>query len=410
MRRNRYLDQRGEIWRYDPATDAWRRVFLSPMIELPGYSRVARDSGYRKMVVFQGADDCPALYVSSLSIAGGMIMRSEDGVEFTPIPRPGAGADNVWSFRSFATLNDRLHTSPAGQVSGELIELNTTDVALVFSSTNPVAGQWRVDSELGFGDPCNRGIYELATFQDALYAATTNSHSGFQIWRTSAGGPQYRWRKVLGAGALRGIANEGVPTMCVFGDGLYVGTGRQGGRNGGAELIRVDEDGGWDLIVGAARRSVQGWKIPLSGIGPGFDDSANSEILELAEHDGWLYAGTGNTGSVVLLWLQAHGGRQIRQRIGATLAERAGFDLWRSRDGIGWEIVTTGGFGNPWSNSVASMLSTPVGLVVGTGTLPIATGWRGSRGCEIWLGRRASKLSFPAGILNFESSCGVCDG
>jgi hypothetical protein len=191
---------------------------------------------------------------------------------------------------------------------------------------------------------------------------------------------------VLGAGASRGLANEGVPTMCVFGDGLYIGTGRQGGRNGGAELIRLDEDGGWDLIVGEARRSVQGWKAPLSGIGPGFGDPANSQILELAEHDGWLYAGTGNTGSVVLRRSQAHGGRQRRQPVSAALAERGGFDLWRSRDGIGWEIVTSGGFGNPWSNSVASMLSTPVGLVVGTGTLPGATGRGEGRGCEIWLG------------------------
>jgi len=395
--RGRYVDQRGEIWRYDPDTDEWEQALVSPLVELPGEGRVPRDAGYRRMVVFQGSSDpAPALYVSSLSIGGIQILRSTDGRRFTPVPRPGPGAENAWSFRTFAVFDRRLHTSPAGRIDGEFIERNDADASLVYSSADPAGGRWRVDNKPGFGDPGNLGIYELATFRDDLYAATTNSCSGFQIWRTDVEGHRYRWRRVLSEGATRGVANEGVPTMCAFRDALYVGTGRQGGGAGtplrgacrGAELIRLRPEGHWDLVVGEPRNTHQGSKTPLSGMGPGFDNPTNTQILELVEHDGWLYAGTGNTGSVPLMLLQRHCRRRMRRRVDVALAQRGGFELWRSRDGVDWETVTDVGFGSVGSNSAASMLSTPPGLVIGTGTLPGAAAIDGASGCEIWLGRR----------------------
>ena len=293
--RDRYVDQRGEIWRYDPVADEWEQVLVSPLVELPGEGRVARDTGYRRMAVFQGTSDPdPALYVSSLSIGSSQILRSVDGRHFVPVPSPGPGAEHSWSFRTFAVLDGRLHTSPTGRIGGEFIDRNSAEAALVFSSADPAAGRWRVDSSANFSDPRNEAVYELISFQDKLYAATANTHTGFQVWRTNAEGDPYQWRRELCEGASRGAANEGVPTMCAFRDALYIGTGCQGLGSGGAlreasrgaELIRLGHDGNWDLIVGQPRNTRDGWRSPLSGLGPGFENPWNTEIRELVDHEG----------------------------------------------------------------------------------------------------------------------------
>jgi hypothetical protein len=386
----RFVDQRGEIWAYDPDSGEWARAFVSPMA-----GQVPRDAGYRKMAVFKGpSDSAPALYVGSVSVAGGQILRSPDGRRFAPVPRPGPGVEHAWSFRTFAVHDGRLHTSASGRVEGGAIERNAGPAALVFSSAEPAQGGWRADNRAGFGDPRNDSVYELATFRRRLYAATTNFARGFEVWRTGAGGDPRRWERLVARGAGRGVANEGAPVMCAFRDALYVGTGRQGNPGGappgtspGGEVIRLGPHGDWELVVGERRRTAWGVKGPVTGLGPGFDDPDNTDVLELVAHDGWLYAGTGNTGAIPLLLLRRRCGPAAQRRIDAALSRRGGFALWRSRDGSAWAEVTGGGFGSLHSNCTASMLSTPAGLVIGTGTVPAAAD--GSGGCEVWLGRPA---------------------
>src|SRR4029453_901642 len=57
--------QRGQIWRFDGLD--WEPVAESPLVAERG-DRAARESGYRRMVVFQGdGDEEPVLYVSTIS-------------------------------------------------------------------------------------------------------------------------------------------------------------------------------------------------------------------------------------------------------------------------------------------------------------------------------------------------------
>ena len=99
-----------------------------------------------------------------------------------------------------------------------------------------------------------------------------------------------------------------------------------------ADLIRIHPDDSWDLVVGERRNTQQGMKLPLSGLGAGFNDFFNGYIWRLAEHDGWLYAGTYNW-SVFLpylrtkRWPDRSRGLLAASGVNNAVAEHGGFDL-----------------------------------------------------------------------------------
>lgn len=396
--RDDYLDQPGQIWRYDPQTGRWQKIFVSPLVTLPDGKKIFRDVGYRKMIVFQGASDpAPALYVTTISVLGSLILRSQDGEHFMPVSQPRFEDCDSWSFRALVRFNGRLFTSPAGRIQGERIERNTAERPIVFENTDPYRAPWRAISEVGFGDSTNRTIYDMTSLNDYLYAGTFNPYKGFQIWKTDLHITPYCWQQVVADGAFRGDTNQAATGMCAFDEAIYIGTGRQGlhsakTENGGseaAEIIRISPDDRWDLIVGEPRRTFEGMKFPLSGLGPGFDNAYNGIIWKMTEHDGWLYAGTVNTGS--FLQVLSRFGSGVRARLLARVLENyleraAGFHLWRSRNGATWEAVTRAGFGNLSTFGIESMLSTPIGLVIGTVGVTRGTAGRPG-GCEVWLGR-----------------------
>jgi len=284
----------------------------------------------------------------------------------------------------------------------------------VLASCDPAAKIWEPASPTGFGDPSNNVIFEMETFNGHLYAGTFNSRSGYQIWKTSAEEEKlpFRWTQVVSHGAYRGNLNQAATSMCVFNDALYVGSGIQ---NGGfdrtnligpaaGEIIRIYPDDTWDLVVGTPRRTPDGVKVPLSGMGPGFDNFFNGYIWRMVVHEEWLYVGTFDW-SVFLLyanrphllpWLQ----RDIRRfGLDNIVQYEGGFDLWRSQDGIHWSNVTRNGFGNPYNYGARTMVSTPFGLFVGTANpfgpevaAQTAVGWtyvsNPQGGAEVWLGQQ----------------------
>jgi hypothetical protein len=389
-----FLDHQGQIWRYDPAMDRWQKVFIAPIVRLPDGSQASREIGYRKMIVFQEAGArAPALFVTTISPLGSLILCSHDGQHFAPVNRPELGnAEANWSFRALIHFNGRLYTSPAGRVRGNRVEKNAAEHPVVYENANPTVSPWRRVSEIGFGDPANHTIYEMASFNGFLYAGTFNPERGFQIWKTDAAGNAYQWKRVITDGAFRGNLNEAATSMQVFANALFIGTGKQGiratratrGEWNSAELIRLHPDDKWDLCVGRPRRTLDGLKLPLDGLREGFGSPYNGVIWEMAEHEGWLYAATENSSSF-LRFLKSFAGVGIAHRwpeaIDRIVEDEGGFDLWRSRDGIVWEPVTRHGFGNPDNWGVESMVSTPAGLFLGTVSMPRS-------GCEIWLGHR----------------------
>jgi len=126
----------------------------------------------------------------------------------------------------------------------------------------------------------------------------------------------------------------------------------------------------------------------------------------MAQHDGFLYVATYKW-TVLLPYLPIDkwppGAAELVRRIGIDRIARedAGFELWRSPDGVRWDAVTLDGFGNPYNYGARTLLSTPLGLVVGTAN-PFGPdvarcngdGWRYGPnprgGLEIWLGAPAA--------------------
>ncbi len=405
------LDLRAQIWRYDPQTQRWQLVHISPMILGNKGEWVPREIGYRGMTLFQGlGDSAPALYVATWAPSraqGPLILRSSDGEQFVPISAPRLGV-SISAFRSLVASDRRLYIAPTGRSGGQA---NTSLNPVVLESVRPEQGVWALASPPGFGDLSNLTVFEMCLFNGYLYAGTLNAKTGYQIWKTRAQGmPPYTWTQVISQGAYRGPTNEAVVSMHVFRNALYVGSGIQNGGydrtyNVGPaapELIRLFPDDSWELIVGESRSTPDGFKSPKSGFGPGFDNPANGYFWRMASLDGWLYLGTFKW-TVLLPYLPAlHPSSQVQalvrwQGIDNVVHFDGGFDLWRSQDGVRWEPVTTNGFGNPYNYGVRTMVRTPWGLFVGTANpfgphvaIPTSSGWtyvpnpRG--GAEVWLG------------------------
>ncbi len=406
------LDLCAQIWRYDYDAARWEKLHTSPVINGRNSKPVPRDLGYRGMAVFQGrSDPSSALYVSALSSSGrgtgARILRSIDGAQFEPVSQPGLGNPNVSTFRSLVAFDDHLFAAPAGEGT----TWNTTRAPIILRSADPVNDDWQLACTPGFGDPTNAGIFELEVFNHHLYAATFNHALGYQIWKTPATGSEpCRWTKVIDRGAYRGNLSEMAMSLCVFDNALYVGSGLQNGgydrtyRIGPAagEVIRIFPDDSWELVIGTQRDTPYGLKVPIGGLGPGFNNFFNGYIWRMAVHRGWLYVGTFDWSVFLpyaqrhrmLAWLQKHVHEFGVENI---VKHQGGFDLWKTRDGVQWSLVTQTGFGNPYNYGVRTMVSSSSGLFVGTANpfgpeVParLANGWtyvpNPNGGAEVWLG------------------------
>ena len=417
------LDLHGQLWRLPDRGRTWTKVHQSPDIRGRDGKLVPRDLGYRGMTVFQGASDpAPALYVGSISTVlrgtAARLLRSEDGREFEPVGPPGLGNGQVSTLRAMTGFDGYLYVPPAGEGR----TFNSNRASIMMRSADPAKGPWEQACEPGFGDPGNTGVFEVAVFAGHLYAGTFNAVTGYQVWKTPANGAgPTRWTKVVDQGAHRGPRNEIAMSMAVFRGSLYVGSAVQ---NGGfdrvskvgpaaAEIIRINPDDSWDLVVGEERRTPQGAKRPVSGSGPGFDNPFAGYFWRMAVHDDWLYVTTFDWGVFLPLagapsplaqtLIDRHGAQELAQRCG-------GFEMWRSHDGADWQPVTTTGFGNPYNYGGRTLLSTGRGLLVGTANpfapetpMRSAAGWHyqvnPDGGAEVWLGtvqrteRRAATVS-----------------
>ncbi len=378
------------IIRYEPVSGAWGEIYRSPLIKadikagaqmtsFPVMSRLAalkakknppikhefvpQERGFRGMTVLhRKQQDKPILCVSTMSHWGSQLLCSEDGENFTAITEPGLGNPDILSFRCVVPFRDKLFIAPVGSVKEGVLERNMSDIATLYVTDDPFKGDWQEAIEPGFGDARNRGIFSLAAFKGFLYAGTSNPAKGFEIWKTDAKGkPPYKWERVMQHGAFRYNLNHTASTLTEFKDHLYIssalpGLGQDKEENIGpaaAELLRLDAQGNWDLLVGTPRFTPDGMKIPLSLKGPGFEDAENSLFWAIASHDGVLYAGS-------------HNNTTWRHALAGDAELKGGFHLWATADGETWEPISVDGFGDPYSVGIRTMISTPHGLFFGT--------------------------------------------
>lgn len=414
------LDLRGQIWRYHPPSQRWERVFRAPMVEGTEGRLVPMAVGFRSMVTFQASsDEKPVLY--ALPVVGRFapscaILRSVDGVNFHRVPPPcvEGETEDFASFRAVQAFKGRLWCSPShskGKRNTLRTDANVSSRVDVRFTDDPASGKWQISCPHAFGDPTNQSIIDMQACGNYLYVGTINFREGFQLWRTDGEGPApHRWEKILDRGAERGQLNQAVLSMAEFHGDLFVGTCIQNGGQdrtnnigpAAPEVLRVHPNGQWDIVCGYPRMTQQGFKIPISGLGPAFDNPLAGYIWRMCVHDGTIYVGTFDLSSFLPFMKRDEWPPHVQRVLDESTLDRfvrtrGGAELWRSTDGENWVPVTRNGFDNPYNFGVRALISTPAGMFVGFANpfgpkvaVKTASGWHYEQnprgGVEIWHG------------------------
>ena len=239
---------------------------------------------------------------------------------------------------------------------------------------------WAQVNKDGFGDSDNNAIRALQVFEDRLYAGTRNSRDGCELWRTGAvGGPPFTdWTQVGGNGLGRPANNKRVNSMAVYGGELYAGTTN---TNKGCQVFKSSDGTTWTRVgtlgFDDQHNTIASWMIAYNGYlhvgtrnedtgvqiwrsagvgGPpytdweqvnidGFGDADNKHAASMIAYNGYLYVGTDN--------------------------EFTGAQIWRTTGSGGppytdWEQVNIDGFGSSDNLGAMSMAVTGGQLYVGT--------------------------------------------
>ncbi len=371
------LPLQAEIWRYTPETDTWDRVFQSPNdAQIPDHpdKHTSRDAGFRGIIGFTDPDGTQALYVGAVTseaIHPGMppprILRSTDGEHWEAVPQdPGTLLGDLGrgqaNFRAMEVYKRRLYVVNGGLRGG----------GSVLEAENPAGG----NDNFRWVTPEDVRVFEMAVYNGYLYLGTQATLeeplAGYTVMKTDATGtPPYTYTVVVDEGGyLPLLPSNVVVSMYVHEDRLYVGTDKP------AEMIRVNPDDSWDLIVGTPRDTPDGWKEPLSGMGPGFDYWLNQHIWRMCEHEDRMYVGTNDATTFIKEY-----------RFSEQLKEAMGYDLFVTSNGVDYTLITRTGFDQMFDVGIRAFASTPYGLFYGT-----SNPWYGLR---TYLGKHEYRLYLP---------------
>lgn len=339
------LNLRAEIWQYTPKTRTWKRVYRSPTEQNPlaPTEQVASDIAYRGMVDYTDPWGRQALYAAGVSADEYLpplldsnpprILRSYDGVHWEALNLPHivvhypGGNDPPMGFRTLVVFHNHLFVTATPDLTGD---------GSLFEIKQP----WSNHPSLVQVSPPNIDVFEVATFDGDLYLGAGDAKSGYSVWRTSGYG--HPFTPVVTGGGGRGHLVTSVVSMQVYRGGLYVGA--SGWYNRGtlplSELIRIDPNGSWTLVVGAPRKLSNGETMyPTSGLGAGFDSVFNAHFWRMASSDGGLYVGTNSWSDV----LKSDAG--FAPWVTDVLAADTGYQMWVTCDGEDFTALTRDAFG-----------------------------------------------------------------
>jgi hypothetical protein len=400
------LDLMAEIWRWTPDAvnpigqpGTWDRVYPGAVrppagtdpndVPIQGTNPqkyTARDIGYRGMLVFTEADGTEALYVAGDSTRGGpkegfdgpvgfdgqvpppRILRSTDGVTFEALPQtPGTllGDTEASGFRSLVSLNHKLYVvATVGQLGH----------GAIYEAEHPeLQGRDGYDA-FRLISPPGMTFFEIEVYNGFLWAGTGvnphNSDTPFSLLKTNATGElPYTFTTVIPEGAYGKKPSAAVISLAAFRTKadllanrpgrLYVGTDK--------EVLRVNPDDSWDLVVGPPRKAPDGRKLdPISGFVTGWDNFFNIHMWRMGSYPAppftaqsvpWLYIGTND---------QSTKWRNLKGGLGAMLKPNMGFDLYATSDGWHYSAVSRDGFGDLFNSGMRTFTPTPYGLFMGT--------------------------------------------
>lgn len=377
-----------EIWRWSPVTDSWSRVYQSPdILPNPGPGPPAPpetgkflpyEDAFRGFAAYTESDGTQALYAFSVNttlmwdrnqLPPPRILRTTDGINWSPLPQDkGTFLGDLpfnpdhGSYRSPVSYNGMLFVL-SGPIEG---------YGSLIASANPAQG----DNAWFLAGPPNMFFYELRVFNGWLYLGAFSPNTGYAVYKTKAqGSPPYPMTLVVPPGAgLTNMPSASVVSMIVHYGRLYVGTATF------AEMIRINADDTWDLVMGTPRVDpmTNQWKYPLSNLGPGFGLTLNDHVWYQDDPYNYLYAGTYNAST----------GSRLDPVNGPLLQPTMGAHLYVTPDDWHWTPVTTNGFANPadpeggpFDYGFRTMASTPYGMFIGTANDYFGTAiFRGNKG------------------------------
>ena len=394
-----HIAQPAQIWRYTPQTKTWAMVYQSPQDIPLGTDQdgnpafAARSIGFRNFGIYTESDGVTqALYVggvSAISIYNNLpmynnnnypapiILRSTDGQNFTELPHdPGTFLGDivqnntdifVSSYRSIVQANGQMFVAVA----------NFRGEGFIMASPNPSEGNNSFQRVSMTPALPNFAVWVLAAYNNALYVGTGDRKNdlGYAVFKTTdvAGDPvPYNYTQIVENGG--GQQNESTRsptalTMHVYTqpddnqEHLWVGTDRK------IEILRVNPDDSWDLIMGQPRQTAAaGFKTPLSGIAYYFDNDFDGHVWQMqSSPETGIYASTWDW-SVLL--------RQANIANSAVTGEQ-GFDFYNSPDsGNHWYIVSRTGMGDGYNFGGRSGNFNHFGLFWGTA--------RTAGGLQVW--------------------------
>jgi hypothetical protein len=403
----------GGIWRM--RNGHWQKVYESdiinlPQVSLPQYNltipagQYPKAYGYRTLGTFKG-------YIYALGVGTWM-----PPLPFSSIVRSATGDPGDWenvtgalanttNVRGFVEWRDKVYVSAS--VPGD--QLASSGGCVVFGSANGAA--WAQVSEIGFGNLENAEIYDLAVFNDHLYASTVNYVTGFEVWKSDGSEVNGKliWTRVVKDG-FGDTWNQYGMTMRAFGNYLYVGSAvgigmvLKDGQPAGTralDIIRIDKNDYAELVVGAyfPVDPPPGWptvRVPLSFIPAGFGNPFNVYTWSMEVFRGWLVVGTLDISGTVLRYAKElllsdpdaamtllqnidPGGlspapqellilkkfnfkdpehiEAATQLLDFIIENYGGADLWKTKDGKSWEPVTLSGFENPLNYGIRRALA-----------------------------------------------------
>jgi len=432
----------GQIWVYTPggsdgATGMWALAYEAP----PGIV-APREFGYRWMTVcnFGGRE---YLYVSTAGVFQGNILRTADGVTFTPMSRTGYPPNSV-GFRTMVCFTEPsgkqlLITTEVGKAGDvDTYDSDLSDSPIVLANDDPTgSGAWRNYSAMGMGDPVNNAIFTMYAHNGVLYAGVGNQAKGGQLWRTT-GCATYTprspcipaWIRIIDRGAGRvgldasGQAkNQGVSDMMAFGDGIYIGVSTGTNPKPPAEMWKLRSDGTVEVVIGEPRLNFGPTRggaslnsaypvnlrcgVPLEdidGIG-GANDCPPSARRGAGFGPVSDAAGGYPPGGASYFWrLYSYLYHPVNAPLGdgrlyaGTLQNRRdgtarGFDVLASPDGLTWTTLIEDGLGNPDNLGMRTIVGSPHGLFIGSANRSTTPG---SAGCSVWLGIPGTDALAPA--------------
>lgn len=404
------VDYRGEIWRCKMKNPTcWERVYKAGALPL--------GIGFRFMKRYTSPGGETALYAGLMTLTPDfVIVKSTDGVNWYPLQSNIQGS----ATRTMIEHNGVLYM-------GALQVMGLTE-PLLFYSTDPENEGWtQVDIK---GDPEKNpqgNIDILLSFNNRLYVGTGRP-GGFELWRSNGPIPlKDDWTLVVdqGAGDAR---NEHPWSVAVFQDQIYIGTAIEAAIMSlnpeertvppkGFDVIRVDKDDNWELVVGgkpvAPTNPTTGTRgLALSGYRSGFDNFTNAYCWQIETHGQELYLGTFSWSILLPVFVPVLPeilSRLVPGFLGGLLpadvwdylgdfllqaGERVwGFDLWKTRNGVDWEPVSLNGLGNNYNYGVRKLFASQNGkLYLGTAN-PF-------QGCEVWVKEQQNHCR-PTAVINY---------